>query len=419
MADGRLLAEAHITRVGIFEYRMHDGTIRRELRDYSEVHDAKSLESFGQVYVTNDHPRDGSDVTIWNSKEHMVGATGERVTADGDFVRASLMIGEVGAIDAVDQGRVEVSCGYTCDTVEEPGTHPRWGYYDAKQINIRGNHVAIVDRGRAGPEARIRLDDASSTSKAHTMRVDGRDVILAVQTSGLDSAKPSGDSAITPYRGKAMTKTDEEENKIMLEKAAEVASLATKRADAADAKLEAERQRADAAVGRADGLAAEVERLKKNRLDEAEIKTRDEKIGDLTREVARLKARADKAEDPKRLAEAVARRTFINRHATLVLGEKNVLDSASNREIMCAVVERLHNVTIDKDKSDDYVQARFDAAIAGHATTSEALEELRDMTRDDRESARIDSAGGSLSARDKYIQKQQTAWKESTQKGGN
>ena len=57
----------------------------------------------------------------------------------------------------MERGKLEISCGYTCDTEEKPGTHPIWGDYDAIQRNILGNHVAIVDQGRAGT-AKVRMD---------------------------------------------------------------------------------------------------------------------------------------------------------------------------------------------------------------------------------------------------------------------
>jgi hypothetical protein len=59
-----------------------------------------------------------------------------------------------------------LSCGYTCD-LEKAEDGAKWcGIdYDFIQRNIRYNHVAIVDRARAGDDARIRMDGISVNIK--------------------------------------------------------------------------------------------------------------------------------------------------------------------------------------------------------------------------------------------------------------
>ena len=58
---------------------------------------------------------------------------------------------------AVEAGKHQLSVGYHADLDETPGSW-RGERYDAVQRNIRGNHLAIVDQGRAGPAAAIRID---------------------------------------------------------------------------------------------------------------------------------------------------------------------------------------------------------------------------------------------------------------------
>ena len=65
-----------------------------------------------------------------------------------DYLLADLHIHNRELIDAVQGGKREISCGYECEyTVNEDGTY--------NQKNIRGNHVAVVGRGRAGKRAAI------------------------------------------------------------------------------------------------------------------------------------------------------------------------------------------------------------------------------------------------------------------------
>ena len=162
LSNGFLRAEGYLTRAGIFVYRDGQGNTVRELRPPEEVFHPDSLASFALVPVTNDHPSEL--LTADNAKQYAVGSVSEVVTPDGDKVRASLMITDAAAIEALDAGKSELSCGYTANVEFSPGV---WNGqpYDAVQRNIRGNHVALVDAGRAGPACAIRMDAAGAAQE--------------------------------------------------------------------------------------------------------------------------------------------------------------------------------------------------------------------------------------------------------------
>ena len=48
--------------------------------------------------------------------------------------------------------------GYDAVTIEESGTHPEYGKYDARQISRDYNHLAFTWRGRAGSTVGIKTD---------------------------------------------------------------------------------------------------------------------------------------------------------------------------------------------------------------------------------------------------------------------
>ena len=162
LPNGFVRAEGYLTRSGIFVYRDTQGKTIRELRPPEEVMHPESLASFGLMPVTNDHPNEL--LTADNAKEYQVGTVSESVVAEGDKVRAALMITDAQAIEALDAGKSELSCGYTADVVQESGVW-QGQPYDAKQINIRGNHVALVDAGRAGPACSVRMDAAGAAQE--------------------------------------------------------------------------------------------------------------------------------------------------------------------------------------------------------------------------------------------------------------
>jgi hypothetical protein len=162
LPNGFVRAEGYLTRSGIFVYRDAQGKTVRELRPPEEVMHADSLASFGLMPVTNEHPSEL--LTADNAKQYAVGSVSESVVPEGDKVRASLMITDAAAIEALDAGKSELSCGYTADVSIESGVW-QGQPYDAIQRNIRGNHVALVDAGRAGPACAIRMDAAGAAQE--------------------------------------------------------------------------------------------------------------------------------------------------------------------------------------------------------------------------------------------------------------
>ena len=153
--EGFLTGQPIVTNVGVFTYRDKDGKIIRELRPPEEVFDENSLNSLKLKPVTNNHPKDL--VTIDNVKKYEIGTTGDSVYSDFYAVSVPISIRDEKSINDVKNGKRALSCGYTADLDFTPGN---WmGIpYDAIQRNIRYNHVAIVDKGRAGDLAVMRLD---------------------------------------------------------------------------------------------------------------------------------------------------------------------------------------------------------------------------------------------------------------------
>jgi hypothetical protein len=154
--NGTIVVDAFLSKCGVFQYVQPDGSIRRELRLPEDVHDVESLRSFEGVPVTNNHPPGMIDAG--NARQYSVGAVLGSPVPDADHIRGRLAVHDADAIRDMESGKTQVSNGYSCDCLEQPGVHPLYGAYDAVQKNIRGNHVAIVDRARAGVTASARMD---------------------------------------------------------------------------------------------------------------------------------------------------------------------------------------------------------------------------------------------------------------------
>ena len=133
-----------------------DGIAKIE-RDAEALFHPDTLSSFEGKPVTNDHPDESLGPE--NFKEHVVGIVqnvrrGEGI--DDDLMLADLLIHDKDAIEAVRDGKREVSNGYDADYEQiEAGR--------GRQLNIMGNHVALVENGRCG--SRCAIQDRSLDMK--------------------------------------------------------------------------------------------------------------------------------------------------------------------------------------------------------------------------------------------------------------
>ena len=127
-----------------------DGTVRIHRRPEDVFRD-ETVASFNGKPVTVDHP--AVDVTPENWKDLAVGVvldTRRGVGVEDDLLLADLLITDKDAISKVlDEGLEEISSGYDAEYEEESAGV---GY----QVEILGNHVALVDQGRCGPRCSIR-----------------------------------------------------------------------------------------------------------------------------------------------------------------------------------------------------------------------------------------------------------------------
>ena len=162
-ADGFLHDTPIVGRVGIQEYRRADGTIQRELRLPEEVFHPDALQSAKGKPISVDHA-DGK-VTKKNAHRVTIGTMLDVLKQDGDNVRADIVIHSPDSIGE----RRQLSLGYTAKLDETPGEHPVYGKFDAKQFEIRVNHLSVVKSARAGPIARLNLDgnEDFSTPQEH------------------------------------------------------------------------------------------------------------------------------------------------------------------------------------------------------------------------------------------------------------
>lgn len=172
LADGSLLCkDVPIARTGVQTYLPEeidldpgpDGLVH-VYRTEDEVFSTETMASFEGVAVTLEHPEDGNgNIVFVNPTNFADLAHGHiqnvrRGTGDkSDLLIADVLVKRQEAIDRINSGLTDVSCGYDAQYKQlSPGK--------GKQYQITGNHLAVgIDRGRAG--SRCAIGDSAPTIK--------------------------------------------------------------------------------------------------------------------------------------------------------------------------------------------------------------------------------------------------------------
>lgn len=149
--EGYLIcSDAILARTGKQQYlksEIYPGSADDEIieidRPENEVFSDATMASFENKPLTCEHPFE--NVNPENYRDLAVGYVRDihRGTYDGQPVMlGNLVVTDQSIIEDIENGyRTELSCGYDCDITDGP---------NPKQINIRGNHVALCEQGRAG-----------------------------------------------------------------------------------------------------------------------------------------------------------------------------------------------------------------------------------------------------------------------------
>lgn len=193
-----------------------------------DVFDAAALASFEGKPVTDGHPPE--DVGPENYSNYLRGHV-EHVRRDGDFIVADLYINDAALISEIQNGvKREVSCGYLCDYTPDGS-----GY---RQRHIRGNHVAVVLRGRAGHEVAIKDAAQEAEKGTNCMNKFKESVLAALGVAAKDATTDEEMAALISTTASVLDAAPEEKKEDAPEKKEDPAS-------AGDGKKEAGAAQAD------------------------------------------------------------------------------------------------------------------------------------------------------------------------------
>ena len=375
--EGYLMDRPVVTTTGIFEYKMEDGSVRRDLRLPEEVFDPESLASYKGKPIILTHA--GGRISKENVQGEHIGTILSDGYQDGEDVRAEIVIHNPDVVDR--SGLKELSLGYDCDLEETPG---EWNGqpYDAIQRNIRINHLAVVHMARAGKKARLNIDSAEEILKGgreKVKKVRRKDSVTPEQAESmfkqflawLEAGGSSGATAAPADEGEAAAeeRTDEEiieqvrSHQDEGEPEDPVSALARAKEDVNDLlgvidKMKAEQ---DMSVSADEGEAGDESKA----VDEGEPEKTDEECPEKTDE-GEADPEKTNEDEPDKVMNAdsidalVRTRVEIGRLGDML--NLDGLDTLSTKDAKKQIILAVRPGMLLDGKSDAYINAAYDMA---------------------------------------------------------
>ena len=342
--EGYLMGKAIVTNIGVFTYANGDGTYSRELRAPEEVFNMDSMQTLRGKPITNDHP--GERVTVDNIDKYAVGKTEGDPISDPYHLSIGLVFDNKDAITDIKGGKRALSCGYDCDLEQKSGV---WmGVpYDAVQRNISYNHISLVDRGRAGDDAIIRMDSVDATL-IHIIDKEVPMAEKALRTITIDNVDFQAEDKVIEVYQAEKTRSD----------------TLQKNLDSLNAEKSAVVAERDALKEKQDALQKQFDEMKANHIDKSEI----EKL---------VQARMDLYEVAKK-------------------AKVEFKDSDSEKDIMIAVIKAVAPKAKVDAADDVYIQTRYKIVVEDMEAAQDADGDTksRELAAPDKRDDKKDSVEG-------------------------
>jgi len=301
--EGYLTVNVPITRPGVFPYQRQDGTVQMEAKLPEEIFSDRTIYSARSKPVTDGHPNE--PVTIDNYQTYAKGMSHTDSRVEDFKLYISLTVTDKALIEKIHEGYNEISIGFLSDVVAESGTY-NGDQYEYAQRNVEINHIAIVEKGRAGPEVAIRadsdawqIDEKGGNNKMVKIKIEGTDYEV-------DPAVKAHIDALKAQKETAKVKGDS----------------------------------ADALQGRLDAL-------------DLTIQAKDQEIATLKEQVLSADELDKQVEVRVKLIDA----------SKPLLGDSFDFTGKTDREIKEAVISTTKQDFKGDGKSDDYINAFFDATV--------------------------------------------------------
>lgn len=322
------IRDVPIAKIGVFPYKLADGSVRMEAKLPQELLSDSTVESANNKPITDNHPPEM--VTIDNTKKYMSGITSNNAHVKGNTLRVDMVISDKDLISDISNGKEELSIGFRTEVKNIAGDF-EGEHYDSQQTNIQINHIAVVDRGRAGHSIRLTGDSASmliqdkrTETKMDTeiVRLDGREITV---------------------NSKDASFVKETDRKIYKQDAAENDEIAKLKATIADLK----KQLAAAKSGKDDN----------GKDKESELAKSKAKTDALEKELQDTKAKFS----PENINKRVNNRVRLQQDAAEYLANDYDFADKSDRQIKVDAIKTVKKDFDDKNVTDGRIDGLFEA----------------------------------------------------------
>jgi hypothetical protein len=392
--EGYLKVWAKAARTGLQAYNRADGSRVMEYRPPEEVSSPDSLNTFGMKPATWGHPP--SLLNTENTKQYQIGYTGSQVRYNDGFVEVAIVLTDKDSIEKVQRGDArEVSAGYKVDFDPTPGITEDGQKYIGIQRKIRVNHIAVVPRGRAGPEVRLLMD-----------RMDAADAVSS-------DFEQSESQPTQPQLSKPMASI--KLDGLELDLPVEAASAIQSHLRDLERRLDATEAERTSLSERCDSLAAEIENLayEKEQAEEATSKLQTKL------DAAPSEARLDQAQ----IDELVTARLDTLRHLAPAFEDDFKFDGIDDESLFRQAFTNLTGSEPREDAAPAYINGVVDGLLS-RLDEEESEEEVAeepaaveeapraDSTLDLREALSSTQRPSDVSATSAYRARMSDAWKQ-------
>lgn len=312
-----------ISKVGVFDYLGSEipgaeepDRVYKVYRPAEELSRQETIDSFKLMPFIDEHEILGKS-GMPAERKGMQGTLGEQIYFDAPYLRGNIKIHSSAAQSLIKAGKVELSPCYGCDWVKGDGTYEGQPY-QYTQRNIMGNHLALVEEGRTGPDVAVQDHRTFSLDSSRLLPMEFTPEQLAqlkaliaemmgTKTGDEDPVKPAAVDAdpempkdeevivdpvaeVTPAQAGAAEEavTAAENAQAAIEEVAaaieEVASAAEEVVAAADGKRKPAQDKLTAARGKLTAARAKHSKL----AADAKVKAKFAKDGEMVRQIVAL-----------------------------------------------------------------------------------------------------------------------------------
>jgi hypothetical protein len=126
------------------------------LRPAEELGSPETMDSFRLLPWIDNHTMLGNEDDGLTPAEQkgIQGVIGEQINFDGTTLSGNIKVMSEAMANLIANGKSELSCGYRCRYEKQSGVFEGQAY-DYIQRDMRGNHLALVENGRMGPEVSV------------------------------------------------------------------------------------------------------------------------------------------------------------------------------------------------------------------------------------------------------------------------